>query len=61
MSQKTQHTCFEDKILRKLANEDKPQFVTPWVCGWVGCNGQEVNIRWRTKTSPDVNLHLFVN
>ena len=29
MSRKTQHTCFEDKILGKLANEDKPQVVTP--------------------------------
>ena len=28
MSRKTQHTRFEDKILRKLANEDKPQVVT---------------------------------
>ena len=31
MSRKTQHTRFEDKILRSLANEDKPQVVTPWV------------------------------
>ena len=31
MSRKTQHTCFEDKILGKLANEDKPQVVTPWL------------------------------
>ena len=31
MSRKTQHTRFEDKILRKLANEDKPQVLTPWV------------------------------
>ena len=30
MSRKTQHTRFEDKILRKLANEDKPQVVTAW-------------------------------
>ena len=28
MSGKTQHTRFEDKILRKRANEDKPQVVT---------------------------------
>ena len=28
ISRKTQHTRFEDKILRKLANEDKPQVVT---------------------------------
>ena len=26
---KTQHTRFEDRILRKLANEDKPQIVPP--------------------------------
>ncbi len=30
MSRKTQHTRFEDRILRKLANEDKPQIVPPW-------------------------------
>ena len=30
MSRKTQNTRFEDNILRKLANEDKPQVVTPW-------------------------------
>ena len=29
MSQKTQHTPFDDNILRKLANEDKLQVVTP--------------------------------
>ena len=29
MSRKTQHTRFEDRILRKLANEDKPQIVPP--------------------------------
>ena len=33
MSRKTQHTRFEDKILRKLANEDKPQVVT--ACFWI--------------------------
>ena len=31
MSRKTQRTRFEDKILRKLANEDKPQVVTACV------------------------------
>ena len=30
MSRKTQHTRFEDKILRKFANEDKPQVVEAW-------------------------------
>ena len=29
MSRKTQHTRFKDKILRKIANEDKPQGVQP--------------------------------
>ena len=29
MSEKTQLTRFEDKILRKVANEDKPQVVQP--------------------------------
>ena len=36
MSRKTQHTRFEDKILRKLANEDKPQVVTAWSEQMVG-------------------------
>ena len=36
MSRKTQHTRFEDRILRKLANEDKPQIVPP--CHMVKCN-----------------------
>ena len=31
MSRKTQHMRFEDKILRKIANEDKPQVVTAWM------------------------------
>ena len=30
MSRKTQHTRFEDNILRKFANEDKPQVVEAW-------------------------------
>ena len=34
MSRKTQHTRFEDKILKKLADEDKPQVVTPWSWPW---------------------------
>jgi hypothetical protein len=43
MSRKTQHTRFEDKILRKLANEDKPQVVTPWVRPWQMVSRKLVN------------------
>ena len=32
---KTQHTCFKDKILRTIANEDKLQFVRPCVVVFV--------------------------
>ena len=34
ISRKTQHMRFEDKILRKLATEDKPQAVTAWCLIW---------------------------
>ena len=49
MSRKTQHTRFEDKILGKLANEDKPQVVTPW-------RGSECDNDILTNVCPDVFL-----
>ena len=31
MLQKTQYKRYEDKILKKFANEDEPQVVKPWL------------------------------
>ena len=69
MLRKTQHTRFEDKILRKLANEDKPQVVT--ACVYVHCIcmvGLETNSLLRLrfamfcwKVGVPANENLFVS